>query len=69
MGKVTHFDSEGLLEEFYLAYMPKYKGQFLDPKHKVVGIYRYYDRSRGVKKAFRRELILGCSDLKNIGMN
>ncbi len=69
MGKVTHFDSEGLLEEFYLAYMPKHKGKFLDSAHKVVGIYRYYDRSRGVKKIFRRELIIGFNDLRNIGMN
>ena len=68
-GKVTHFDSKGLVEEFFLKYMPKHKGEFIDEKHKIVGIYRYYDRSRGVRKIFRRELIIGWSDLKNIGMN
>jgi len=68
-GKVTHFDGKGLVEEFFLKYMPKHKGEFIDKEHKIVGIYRYYDRSRGVRKIFRREVIIGLSDLKNIGMN
>ena len=69
MGKVTHFDSKGLVEEFFLAYMPAHKGEFIDKQHKIVGIYRYYDRIRGVRKVFRRESILGLSEIKNIGMN
>jgi hypothetical protein len=47
MGKVTHFDRDGLKEEFFLAYDPQSKGPFIDEEQKIVGKYRRYEREDG----------------------
>lgn len=65
-GKVTHFDREGLAHEFFLAYMPGYKGDFIDAEKKVVGVLRVYDRTNGVSAQNREEFIIGASELEKI---
>lgn len=44
MGKVTHFDNEGLAEEFFLKYNPSHQGPFIDKEHGIVGVYRRYEK-------------------------
>lgn len=47
MGKVTHFNSQGLVEEFFLMYNSDTKGPFINQKYKIEGIYRKYERKNG----------------------
>ena len=47
MGKVTHFDKDGLNEEFFLQYDPEHKGSFINEEAKIVGVYRRYERLAG----------------------
>lgn len=47
IGKVTHFDKDGLAEEFFLRYDPQSKGPFVDEEHKIIGVYRKYERADG----------------------
>ena len=46
MGKVTHFNKQGLVEEFFMIYNPESKGPFVNPKHKITGVYRKYERDK-----------------------
>ena len=41
-GKVTHFDLNGLVKEFFLLYHPKSNGPFIDNNLKIVGVLRKY---------------------------
>jgi hypothetical protein len=43
MGKVTHFNRQGLVEEFFFMYDPRNKGPFIKPKLGIVGVYRQYE--------------------------
>lgn len=43
-GKVAHFGSEGLVEEFFFEYRPEHNGSFISPEHKIVGVYRRWER-------------------------
>ena len=44
LGKVTHFGSQGLMEEFFFHYDPSSKGPFINEKQSIVGVYRSYER-------------------------
>ena len=47
MGKVTHFDHEGLVEEFFLDYRPQSTRPFISRNHGIVGVYRRYRDDEG----------------------
>lgn len=42
LGKVTHFNRQGLVEEFFFNYAPNHHGNFLAPVQKIIGVYRRY---------------------------
>jgi len=44
IGKVTHFGPDGLVEEFFFRHMPEHKGQFINQEHKIMGVYRCWER-------------------------
>ncbi|MDP3698966.1 MAG: hypothetical protein Q8R47_05255 [Nanoarchaeota archaeon] len=47
IGKVTHFGPDGLVEEFFFRYAPEHQGLFLNPEHKIIGVYRQWKREAG----------------------
>lgn len=51
MGKVTHFDKDGLVEEVYLEVDEQGRGPFVDAGLKLVGVHRLYRTEEG--KPFR----------------
>jgi|SRR3989344_2561038 len=50
MGKVTHFNKNGLNREFFFM-VPKnpelHQDEFIDPEHKIIGVYREYGKDNG----------------------
>ncbi len=48
MGAVMHFNAQGLRELLYLEHDPHSKGPFIDEDHKIVGIYKQFERRDGV---------------------
>ena len=47
LGKVTHFNEQGLVEEFFLLHDPNSDGPFIDKENKIKGVYRKYDKIKG----------------------
>jgi hypothetical protein len=47
IGKVTHFNKNGLAEEFFFRYDPQSQGPFVNEEHKIIGVYRKYERTDG----------------------
>lgn len=47
MGKVTHFDKEGLVEEMYIAIGEQVRGPFIDAAYNLVGVHRVYRDEEG----------------------
>ena len=45
MGKVTHFNRQGLVEEFFFMYDPSSDGPFIKPDQGIIGVYRSYERN------------------------
>jgi len=37
MGKVVHFNKEGVVEEYFMRFDPSYQGRFIDPELAIVG--------------------------------
>ena len=44
LGKVAHFGQNGLMQEFFFEHKPDYQGSFINPEHKIVGVYRRWKR-------------------------
>lgn len=44
LGKVTHFNRQGLAEEFFFKCEPESEGPFVVPEQHIVGVYRAYER-------------------------
>ncbi|MBI2668860.1 hypothetical protein HYX14_03380 [Candidatus Woesearchaeota archaeon] len=57
LGKVTHFGSQGLMEEFFFKYNPASAGPFVDEEKKIVGVYRKYGLRNGQVKRVPEEPI------------
>lgn len=49
LGKVTRYNSNGLVEEFFFKYEPQSEGPFIvdEGKLKIVGVYRRYEAKNG----------------------
>ncbi|MBS3122127.1 hypothetical protein J4434_04545 [Candidatus Woesearchaeota archaeon] len=47
LGKVTHFNMQGLAEEFFFKVEPNCDGPFVVPEQPIVGVYRTYERKDG----------------------
>ncbi len=62
MGKVTHFNRQGLAEEFFMMHDPNNKGPFVMPEESIIGVYRRYRRNakdrlvRVVQKQIERDV-------------
>ena len=50
MGKITHFDSKGLNEEYFFKIDSKSQGPFANEHNKIVGVYRSYRFEDGGEK-------------------
>lgn len=55
MGKVTHFNKNGLSEEFFFMHNPE-QNLFIYPEQKIIGVYRSYNNKNG--DLFREEKVI-----------
>ncbi|MDP3733919.1 MAG: hypothetical protein Q8R37_01705 [Nanoarchaeota archaeon] len=58
MGKVTHFGSQGLVEEAFFRYSPTSEGPFIVPEQGIIGIHRQYQRDENNKLILASEQII-----------
>jgi hypothetical protein len=47
MGKVTHFNRDGLVQEFFFMYAPQSSGPFVHDTLPIIGVHRKYELIEG----------------------
>lgn len=68
LGKVTHFNKQGLVEEFFFRHMPEAKAPLIECTG-IVGVYRKYWRDESGALAMISEEIIDKDGISNIDSN